>query len=115
MHSKTVSLRYAWIACIKSPERLAPYLISQLAKIDFDQVERDFQELKITPDGWDEFLRWLYYHDRQNRWFPQIEEVRFVGKRAEGEERRTRQCINVVDIHECRRCHAMFMLTSLLS
>jgi hypothetical protein len=103
----------AWTACVKTPEKLVPRLISQLRQIDFDQLERHFQEWKITPEGWSEFLRWLYRHDRQNHWFRRINDVGFVGKRRtlavnepedeidrdEGEERRMRRRIQPVDIH----------------
>jgi hypothetical protein len=99
------SLRIAWTACVKTPEKLVPRLISQLKQIDFNRVEQDFQEMDIFPEDWREFLRWLYRHDRQNQWFRRIDDVRFVGKRRtlavnepedeidrdEGEERRTRQ------------------------
>jgi hypothetical protein len=72
----------AWTACVKTPEKLVPHLISQLKQIDFDQVEQDFQRTKITPkaEDWSEFLRWLYRHDRQNQWFGRVDDVGFVGK-----------------------------------
>jgi hypothetical protein len=97
------SISLAWTACIKTPEILVPRLISQLRQIDFDLVEWYFQRDKIVPDCWSEFLRWLYRHDRQSPWFPQIYDIGFSRdemNRDEGGERRARRRVQVVDIYE---------------
>jgi hypothetical protein len=74
-------LHCAWTACMITPENLVPCLLSQLRKIDFDQIKRDFPEgTKVSPKGWSKFLHWIYRHNHQSQWFPRIYNVRFIGK-----------------------------------